>query len=86
MPKRAARRPAAAKTRKKRQSLAAPQPNVIEASAGPASAAPKDCCTIESPDGPDRDIEVLTQAELNTLQNTLPLLTALSAQPSAATP
>jgi hypothetical protein len=39
------------------------------ASKQPASAAAKGCCTIESPGGPDRDVENITQAECTAIQN-----------------
>jgi len=39
---------------------------------GPASAAPKGCCTIESPGAPDRDVSGLTEAECGAIQNAHP--------------
>ena len=81
-PSKPAPRTAAVKTRKKRQPPASHAATAAKPAAKlrskaaivavAASAAPKGCCTIESPDGPDRDIPGLTEAECRAIQNAHP--------------
>jgi hypothetical protein len=44
-------------------------PVLRAASSMAAAAAPKGCCTIESPGGPDRQVEGITKAECDAIQN-----------------